>query len=476
MKDDTRTPSFGASLGVFLGIVGILIIGIFLLKVDLHVLLALGIFLTAVVSKTCGYTWEEMGLGMRSGVSRAIPAMVIFIMIGMLIGSWIHAGTVPALIYYGLNWLTPAIFLPVGLILCSLTSLATGTSWGTAGTVGLAMMGIGISLGIPAPIVAGMVISGAVFGDKMSPLSDTTNLAAASAGSNLYAHIGSMAYTTVPTFIICLVIYGMLGMGYSDGVIDTENVKAIQDTLDGRFNLNPLVILPMVVLLVLSVMKVPAVPAMFAGVVMGSLTALIFQGASISEALTAINYGYKSDTGLALVDKLLNRGGIQSMMWTFSLAFIALCLGGMLDEMGFLKSLVASTIAKVKSTGNLIAMTIVSGILGNATMGEAYLSIILCGRLYGPAYKQRKLAPRMLSRVVEEGATLSTPIIPWTTAGAFMAGTLGVATFDYLPYAFLCWINPIVSIGLAYMGIFVFKIATTDEVAEEESEVIAAHN
>jgi len=456
MTKAERQPSFLVALGVFLGIIAILMFGIFVLKTDLHVLLVCGLFLTAVVSKLIGFQWLEIRTAMTKGMNRALVAMIIFIMIGMLVGSWIHAGTVPALIYFGLELINPSIFLPAGFILCSLSSMATGTSWGTAGTMGVALMGIGGGLGIPAPMTAGMVISGAVFGDKMSPLSDTTNLAAASSDTNLYHHIGAMAYTTIPAFIISLVVYTFMGLQYGDGSIDNQNITLIQDMLDSKFNLNPLVIIPMAAVLILSIMRVPAIPAMFSGVVLGVITALIFQGASFAESLNAINYGYKSDTGLALVDKLLNRGGIQSMMWTFSLAFIALCLGGVLDEMGFLKTLVERITRVVNKVGHLIAVTIFSGIIANATMGEAYLSIILNGRLYRKAYEEKGLENRMLSRVIEEGATMSTPMIPWTTAGAFMAGTLGVSTFAYAPYAILNWINPLLSIALSYAGIFVF--------------------
>ena len=456
-----KEPSFIAALGVFIGIIAILIIGISVLKTDLHVLLVAGVFLAASVSKAIGFEWLEIRAAMAKGMSRAMVAMIIFILIGMLIGSWIHSGTVSAVIFYGLEMINPAIFLPAGFVLCSLISLATGTSWGTAGTMGVALMGIGGGLGVPAPMTAGMVVSGAFFGDKMSPLSDTTNLAAASSESNLYEHITAMMYTTIPAFILSLVVYAFLGFRFSDGTLDTRNVMAIQDTLNAEFNLNPLVILPMVVVLVLSILRVPAIPAMFSGVVLGVLTALIFQGATLSEALTAINYGYTSDTGLALVDKLLNRGGIQNMMWTFSLAFIALCLGGILDEMGFLKVLVAKITQIVHKVASLITVTIFSGIFANATMGEAYLSIIIIGRLYREAYEKKNLQNRMLSRVIEEGATMSTAMIPWTTAGAFMAGTLGVSTFAYAPYAVLNWINPLISIVLSYCGIFVLYKAKT---------------
>jgi len=449
-------PSFALSLGVLSSIVTILIVGIFILKVDLHVLLILGAIVTAIASKRVGYKWSEIESAMGMGVSRGMVAMFIFILIGMIIGSWIHCGTVPAFIYYGLGFLSPATFLPLGLVVCSITSLATGTSWGTAGTVGLAMMGIGAGLGVPAPVTAGMVISGACLGDKMSPLSDTTNLAAVSAGTDLYEHIRSMMYTTVPSFLIALVIYTVIGMKYAGGSLDANMVTEIQSAIAAKFHITPLLLLPMILVIALSVMKVPAVPAMVAGAFLGTLMSIAVQGASVGEALSAINYGFHGESGIAVVDKLLNRGGIQSMMWTFSLSFIALSLGGALDEMGFLSVLVEGILSKVRSAAGLMTVAVLSSIGGNAAMGEAYLSIILNGRLYYHAFEKVGLRKSMLSRALEEGATLTTTIIPWTTAGAFMAATLGVPTVYYLPFALLNWINPLLSIVLSHLGIFMF--------------------
>jgi NhaC family Na+:H+ antiporter len=318
------------------------------------------------------------------------------------------------------------------------------------------MMGIGAGLGVPAPITAGMVISGACLGDKMSPLSDTTNLAAVSAGTDLYEHIRSMMYTTVPSFLIALVAFTVIGMRYAGGSLDADAVLEIQNALAAKFHITPLLLLPMILVIILSVMKVPAVPAMVAGAFLGTLMSVVVQGASISEALSAINYGFSGESGVAAVDKLLNRGGIQSMMWTFSLSFIALSLGGALDEMGFLSVLVEGILSKVRSAAGLMTVAVLSSIGGNAAMGEAYLSIILNGRLYYHAFEKVGLRKSMLSRALEEGATLTTTIIPWTTAGAFMAATLGVPTVYYLPFALLNWINPLLSIVLSHLGIFMF--------------------
>lgn len=455
MSEKVLRPSFGLAIGTFLSIIGILMIGIFVFHVDMHILLILGLVVTSIVAKAIGFKWVDIEKAMGTGVYRAMIGLFIFFLIGMIIGSWIESGTVPALIYHGLNLLSPRWFLPAGLLICSITSLATGTSWGTAGTVGLALMGIGMGMGIPGPIVAGMILSGAFFGDKMSPVSDTTNLSAVSAEANLFDNIGAMMYTAIPSYLLALILYTFLGFKYAGGALDTKQITVIQETIAGQFNISIWVLLPMIVLLTLSVLRVPALPSMIAGVFAGSVVSIIFQGSSISEVLTAINSGFSSETGVPAVDNLLNRGGIQSMMWTFSLAFVALALGGVLDELKFLEVIVEKITTKIKSAASLITVTILSSFGANAAMGEGYLSLILNGRLYGQAFDKKGLQRRMLSRCLGEGTVCTVGLIPWTTAGAFMAGALGVPTLQYAPYAFLNWINPILSIILSYLGIFI---------------------
>ncbi len=396
---------------------------------------------------------------MKSSLGRATPAMIIFILIGTIMGSWIQAGTVPALVYYGLEILNAQYFLPMGLVICSLTSLATGTSWGTAGTVGLALMGIGISLGIAPPVVAGMIISGAYFGDKLSPISDTTNLAAASAETNIYAHIVAMLYTTVPAFVICLVIYTIMGFGISSETsVNLAQVSQIQSILAEKFNLNVVVLLPMLALLAMMIMRVSAIPAMLAATFLGTIVALVFQGSSLTSALSAINNGYTEESGVEIVDAILLRGGIQSMMWTFSLAYLALCLGGVLDKVGYLTVLVQTIVEKIRSAANLVTLVITTTFMSNIAMGTNYMSIILNGNIYRAVFDRAGIRRRMLSRLLEEGGTQTAALIPWSTAGAFMAGTLGVATVSYLPYTFLNYINPLLSILLAYLGLFIFRV------------------
>ncbi|MFT5499932.1 MAG: NhaC family Na+:H+ antiporter [Woeseiaceae bacterium] len=474
-----KRPTIAASLIVCFGTILILITGIVILEIGVHALLILALLLTGAYSYSYGYTTVEMIDGMKDSLGRATPAMVIFLLIGTIMGSWIHSGTVPALIYYGLEFVNAQYFLPMGLIICSMTSLATGTSWGTVGTVGLALMGIGISLGISPPLIAGMIISGAYFGDKLSPISDTTNLAAASAETNIYDHIVAMLYTTVPAYVICLVIYTIMGFGSAaDTNIDLNQVTQIQSILDEKFNLSLVVMLPIVALLVMMMMKVSAIPAMIAATFLATIISLVFQGSNLTDALTAINYGYTEESGVELVDAILLRGGIQSMMWTFSLAYLALCLGGVLEKVGYLTVLVEKIVEKISSAANLVTLVICTTFLSNVALGTNYMSIILNGNVYREVFDKAGLKRRMLSRLLEEGGTQTAALIPWSTAGAFMAGTLGVATFAYVPYTLLNYINPLLSIVLAYMGIFIFRVTLdpgdseklpTSAIAGEES-------
>ncbi|MGL5067341.1 MAG: Na+/H+ antiporter NhaC [Sarcina sp.] len=450
---EKKLPSKKAASFLLLSLILILAFGM-INKVDIKILLLIGMGLTIIVTKFQGYEFKDILEQMKGGVVRAFPAMCIFILIGALIGSWIQAGVIQTLVYYGLNIISAKYFLPVGLIVCSITSIATGTSWGTAGTVGVAFMAMGEGLGIPAPLTAGMIVSGAFFGDKLSPLSDTTNLAAATAGANLYKHIKSMLATTVPSYIVSLIGFYVLGLKYSvDVAINNDMVNQINTTLTKDFHISIIMLIPVLVVLVLSVMKVDAILALGIGAFVGVIFAVIFQGSSIPDALNVLSTGYKSHTGVHAVDVLLTRGGIMSMMSTFALSFIALALGSILEKYGYLDVMINVILDKIKSLGSLVALTIGTCLLTNIIMGEVYLAIIVNGSIYKKEYEERGLDNSMLSRVIEEGGTLTGPLVPWTTAGAFVSGVLGVSTFAYLPYALLNIINPLMSILFTYLGI-----------------------
>jgi NhaC family Na+:H+ antiporter len=437
-----KSPSFSHALICFGGVIGVISTGLFFLAIDLHSLMFICLLWVGVNARILGYAFKEIRQMMSGAISRALPAIYIFLLIGMVIASFMQAGTIASLIYYGLDLLSPGLFLAAGLVLCSLMSLATGTAWGTAGTLGVVLIGIGGAMGIPLPVVAGMVVSGATFGDKLSPVSDTTNLAAMSAGTDLYRHIGAMLYTTLPTFLIMLVIMLVLGSAYATGDISASATTDIQFALLEAYRLTPLVtFLPLLLMLVLSIKRVSAEITMSASVMLAVVIAMLYQGSPLADVLNALWLNSPGDTGIASLDDLLGRGGVSSMAWTLILAIMALALGGILHDAGFLTRLLQAVISRVKKTSALIATTISAGLVGNMAMGEAYISIILSCQLFKQSYQEKQLDNAVLSRSVEEGATMTTGLIPWTTAGAFYSATLGVSVLDYAPFAFFNYLN-----------------------------------
>jgi len=457
-----REPGFLQSLACFGGVILIVILGLFWLEINLHVLLVIGLIWVAGHASYLGFQFTLIKSAMSAGIGKGLGAIYIFILIGVLIAALIEGGTLGSLIYYGVDLLHPAIFLPAGLILCSLMSLAMGTAWGTIGTIGVVLMGLGNALGIPLPLVAGMVVSGASFGDKMSPVSDTTNLAAMSAETDLYAHIRSMLYTTVPAYIITLFLFTVVGLEYADQALSVQQLNELKEHLAIEFFIGPVTLLPLMVLFVLGIRRVPAEPSMLASIATAIALALTTQGRGITEVLNSLQEGYTSNTGLEQLDVLLTRGGIQSMMWTLSLALIALSLGGLLDRSGFVRVLLQGLLSRIKRSATLVAATIGSGVIANMSMGEGYLSIIFGGQIFKDFYEADGLERHMLSRCLEEGATLSTSLIPWTTSGAFCMGALGISPFTFAPWAFFNYINPLLSILLAYMGFGIFRKKTSE--------------
>ncbi len=426
---------------------------------DVHIPLVLGAMLAALMAIfRLGYTWQEVEEGIISSISGTMQAIMILAIIGMIIGTWIQSGVVPTIIYYGLQILSPGFFLVAACLLCCVVSLATGTSWGTAGTIGIALMGIGMGLGVPAPVTAGAIISGAYFGDKMSPLSDTTNLAPAMAGSMLFDHIRHMVYTTGVSLVIALIGFGILGAGFASDGFDASNVQQVTQLMADNFNINPLLLLIPIIVFVMVAKKVPAVPGLFLGTILGGVAAVIFQGANLADVMTAMQYGVTSETGNEVLDTLLTRGGYQSMMWTISLILAALTFGGVLEKTGMLESIAKRILKFAKSTGSLVTATIFTSIFTNVLAGDQYLSIVLPGKMYKEEYRKRGLAPRNLSRCLEDAGTLTSPLVPWNTCGATMSTYLGVPTIEYLPYCFLNLVNPIVSIVFGFTGITMMKL------------------
>lgn len=430
-------------------------IQIVVFKGDPQIPILLGIVATALMGKFIGFRWADLEEGLLNGIRIGLSSMIILMLVGMLIGTWILSGTVPVMVHMGLQTLAPAIFLVAAMVICSVVSLATGTSWGTVGTVGLALIGIGEGLGIPMPLVAGAIISGAFFGDKMSPLSDTTNLASAVAGVSLFSHIRHMSTTTVPAMLIAGGLYAVLGLRYADNALDLTTISAITRNLEASFTLNPWLLAPAVLVMGLAILRVPAIPSLFLGVMAGGLLAILAQGASLQDVFVAMQSGYVSQTGFAAVDNLLTRGGLNGMMWTISLVFLALAFGGMLERTRALETVLESVLNRIKGRGGLITSTVMTSMGVNALAGDPYLSIALPGRMYAPAYAKAGLSGRNLSRAVEDGGTLVSPLIPWNSGGAYCASMLGVATLAYVPFAFANWLTPMISMAYGLTGLYV---------------------
>lgn len=441
----------------------ILIITLFLAIVvfeqDPHIPMVFASIAAAIIAiYALGFTWEELEKSAIDSIQLAMQSVIILMIIGTVIGVWILSGTVPTMIYYGLQIISPSMFLIATALICGIVSAATGSSWTTAGTIGIALLGIGQGLQIPDYIVAGAIISGAYFGDKLSPLSDTTNLAPAMAGTTLFEHIKYMLYTTVPSFLISLILYGIIGFKYSGQSLDTETIDIILNGMSNNFNISPLLLLPPLIVILLVVFKIPAIPGLIAGTVVGSIFASIFQNSGLGNIIEAAHYGFSSQTGIELVDELLTGGGLNSMMWTVSLIILAMIFGGIMEKTGMLSAIGKTILRFANSTGSLITATVLTSIAINILAAEQYLSIVMPGRMYKDIYDERGLDPKVLSRTLEDAGTLTSALIPWNTCGAFMYSVLLVSPIAYAPFAFLNIINPILAIIFGFTGFSIAKV------------------
>lgn len=454
--------SLGIALIPVIFLIIALSVSIAFFKKPPHIPLIAAAAVAAAVGAYYKHPWREIQDGMVHGITLAMGAILILMVVGTMIGTWIQGGVVPAMIYYGLKILSPGIFLVATLLICSIVSLGTGSSWSTAGTVGVALIGVGRGLGIPVPMVAGAIISGAYFGDKMSPLSDTTNLAPAVAGTDLFSHIRHMVYTTGPGYILSIILYGLIGLKFSGGALDTQNIEIILTTMKSNFFVHPVLLLPPALVIVMVVKKIPPLPALLGGTFLGGIFAITAQSRSLADVIQAAQAGYVSKTGVVMVDELLTRGGLESMMYTVALIICALSFGGIMEKTGMLEVIARSLLRRVKRTGSLVATTILSCAGMNAIASDQYMAIVIPGRMYKNAYDSFQLHPKNLSRALEDSGTLTSPLIPWNSCGAFMHATLGVSPLLYLPYAFLNLSNPLVSIFYGYTGITMEKLKPGD--------------
>jgi len=464
-----REPYLWESLFSIVGLIFFISLAIVRYESDAHVPILLGVLVAAIIGLKAGYSWKDIETGMLNGITNSLQAIVILEIIGILIGVWILSGVVPTLLYYGLKIMHPSIFLPATLIICSITSIATGTSWGTSGTIGIALIGIGAGLGFPLPIVAGAVLSGAYFGDKMSPLSDTTNLAPAMAGTDLYTHIKHMTYTTGTSYVITLIIEFVLGLFYGGGQANLESVNQILTGIQSQFSINPLLLIPPILVMVLAFRKIPAVPGIVIGILAAGVLGVIFQGNTFGNLLSAAYGGYVSNSGIEAVDNLLTKGGFQSMMYTVSLIICAMMFGGIMEKTNQLRVVVHFILKKAQSTGSLISATIMTAIGCNLILCDQYMSIVMTGKMYSQSFKDKGLHPKNLSRAIEDSATVTANLIPWNSGGAYQAATLGVPTIAYLPFNFFCWITPIVSMLYGWFNITIDPLEETpDVIAKQE--------
>jgi len=473
-----KTPSLIDALIPMLFLIGSLTLAVYLFGDDAswgpnQIALTFSSLIAAFIGLKNKYTWEEMGNGVSKSINQALPAIFILLAVGALIGTWVMSGTVTTMIYYGLKILNPDIFYPTVVIVSAIISASIGSSWTTVGTIGVGLIGIAHGMGMSMPITAGAIISGAYFGDKLSPLSDTTNLAPAVAGAKLYDHIKHMLWTTIPSMVIALVVFTILGLNSNavgDMSVQEQTLKAIND----NFNTSIWLFVPVIVVIALAMMKLRPFPTILIGALTGGVFAVIFQPEQVSQFVNnpelshpmvmiagvwkAMYTGFTTTTGFDTIDELVNRGGMNSMLEVIWLILSALMFGGVMEETGLLNRLVISLLKMVSNTGSLIATTIFTSIGTNIVASDQYMAIVLPGRMYRLEYEKRNLAPENLSRTLEDAGTITSPLIPWNTCGAYMSGTLGVATVAYLPFAVFNYINPLVAIILGYSGFSIKKI------------------
>lgn len=445
-EKEVRKANFAEALFTFASLTIIMFISIIKYEESPHIPMLIGVLIASLVALKIGYTWKFIENSMIKGISQAMQSIIILAIIGVLIGVWILAGVVPTMIYYGLMILKPSIFLVATVLITSITSLATGTSWGTAGTMGIALMGIASGLGIPAPVTAGAVLSGAYFGDKMSPLSDTTNLAPAMAGTDVFTHIKSMAKPTLIAYGLTLLIFGFLSAKYRGASADLSNVNIIANGLKETFTISPVLLLAPLVVIISIAKKLPAVPGIALGIIIAAILGPIYQGINFGDILSAGLNGYVSNTGLEAVDQLLTTGGLNNMMSSISLTIIAMMFGGIAEETGILEAIVKKFLHRVQSVVGLVISTILTCVFTNASMPEQYISIVVPGRMFKNEYKERNLDPTLLSSTLESGGTVTSAMIPWNTCGTYMTTVLGVSTVHYLPFLFFNLLMPIVQV------------------------------
>ena len=464
-----RMPTILEALIPVVAMLLVLFIGKGVLGFSTEPLLIIVACVAAFIAWRVGCTWDDMLDEISQKIAKGMPAILILITVGAMVGTWMASGTIPMMIYYGVQIVSPKWLLVTAFLITCLVSVATGTSWGSVATMGVALMGIASALGVNPAATAGAVIAGSYFGDKISPLSDTTNLAPLAAGSNLYEHIGHMFWTTVPATIVSLVVYAIVGLNANTAASATsEAVTNMMAQLDQMYDWNILILLPVILVLAGSLLKLPTIPVMILSTVVAGVEGIFMQGISLGNVLTSTvsgfnvtmitRPGFDAANAAFEVTKLLNRGGMNGIMSTTLLVFCAFCFAGIMSRAGCLEVVLKAILSVAKTTGSLVLATVISCITMALTTGNSYLSILIPGEMFRDAYKERGLHPKNLSRTLEDAGTVFVPLVPWSAAGAYMAATLGVETLDYLPWAILCYTGFIFAIIYGYTGIGIAKL------------------
>lgn len=457
----TRKPGLIEAVVTFVIPVLVILWGTAVAKLPALLPIIIATAIASLVGKFWGYSWDDMQKGMFDSIYRVHIAILILIAVGMLIGVWILAGTIPTIIYWGLKLISPSSYLVTTFLLCIVASTATGTSFGTLGTVGIALLGVGQALGYPLPLVVGAIVSGAYFGDKMSPVSDSTNIASSVSEVDLFSHIGSMMWTTIPAAEVTAVIYVVMGMNHSGGSNLGADVTTLLQTLEVTFNLSLWTLVPPLLLIILAYRRVPAVPLLMASVVLGAIAAVIFQGQSMIDIINAAIKGYVGHSGVKQLDTLLTRGGINSITGTIMLLIAAVSFGGVLEKIRVLEVIVDASLKWATNTGRLIISVIFASYIMLIGTGSQAIAMIIPARAYAPVFKERGLHLRVLSRTVEDSGCIASPLLPWSVHAFYILGVLGVSAFEYAPYAIMCWLVPVFSITYGYTGFAIWRSDNT---------------
>lgn len=466
---NTKKPSLTLAIGTLAAVVALMTTGMIVFKASLQIMLFLSWVIVIPVGLALGHGLADIENAAYEMMRKILQPSTIILAVGAMIGVWIMAGTVPTLIYLGLSIISPQFFLLTALLFCSIISLFTGTSWGTMGTAGVAMMGIGAGLGVPPGMTAGAVICGAYFGDKMSPISDSTNLAPALAGAKVMNHIKHMFWTTIPSYIITAIIFTVLG--FTNGTIqaDTSTITAISNCLSTHYKLGFVPLIPAFLVFYMLFTNKPPVSALLVGAIAAVIVAIAYQGHTIQATLACLYSGNDPKTGVVFIDSLLKRGGVTSMYGIVGLFFFALGLGGMLNHIGILETILASFAHKITSVPKLIVSTMAVSYISNMIGATISFAAVMTGTLMQPMFRKMRVRPENLSRVIEDCGTLGGPIIPWNTGAVYAAGVLGLSPSLFIPFCFLCFINPIISLIYGLTGFSITKL-DKNEVYGETNE------